>query len=137
MDHSTAREILGVSEQASFEETKQRFRALAKLHHPDLNPGKASTNFVLVSDAYLVLQGGEVRISENKDAADYTSHMIWWQNSISQYFGDMVSSFIQGMGAIEGLLAVRPSGGETLHTAHGDQSAPAFTRRHPKWCAAP
>jgi hypothetical protein len=52
----SARGILGLSAEASFEETRTRFRTLAKLHHPDLNPGKDGTDFVLVSAAYLELQ---------------------------------------------------------------------------------
>jgi DnaJ-class molecular chaperone len=111
MDHSTARGILGVSAEASIEETRSRFRALAKLHHPDLNPGKDGTNFVLVSDAYLVLQGKEVGLSKNKDAEIYTFHMTLLKQCMDGYFNDMTSNFIQSIGAIErgflDFLAVR------------------------------
>lgn len=121
MDRSTARRILGVSEEASFEETRHRFRLLAKSHHPDLNPGKDSTSFVLVSDAYLVLQGREPGISKNEEAVDYASYAMLLYNSIGQYFDGVVTNLIQNIGAFEkGLLAVWPSGGETLHAAHGD-----------------
>jgi DnaJ-class molecular chaperone len=95
MDHSTARKILGVSEEASFEETRHRFRALAKSHHPDLNPGKDSADFVLVSAAYLVLQGRQAGISKNEDAVDYASYAASLGNSIGRYFDDMMSNFIR------------------------------------------
>ena len=130
MDRSTARKILGVSEAASFEETRHRFRALAKSHHPDLNPGKDSASFVLVSAAYLVLQGREAGISKNEDALDYASYAALLHNGIGQYFDGMVNSFIQSIGAFEKcLLAVWPSGGETLHAVHSDDGDAARSSR--------
>jgi curved DNA-binding protein CbpA len=34
-------DVLGVPRDASVEAIRQAYRKLAKLHHPDLNPGKA------------------------------------------------------------------------------------------------
>jgi hypothetical protein len=125
MDHSTARGILGVSAEASFEETRTRFRALAKLHHPDLNPEKDGTDFVLVSAAYLELQVKEVGISKSNDTDIYTFHTTLLRRCMDRYFDDMTSNFIQSMGAIErGLLDFWPFGGETRQAAHGDDSPP-------------
>jgi hypothetical protein len=121
MDYATARKILGVSQKASLEETRHRFRALAKLHHPDLNPGNDGTDFVLVSAAYLVLQERGVGASKTEDVGDYAFCTMYSRCCIDQYFGYIMSNFFQGIGAIEnGLLAVLRSGGGTLHAAHGE-----------------
>ncbi|MGB7970442.1 MAG: J domain-containing protein [Candidatus Deferrimicrobiaceae bacterium] len=50
-------EMLGVSENASFDEIRKTFRRLAKKHHPDVNPGdKASENrFKEINEAHEIL----------------------------------------------------------------------------------
>lgn len=49
--------LLGVKRRASAEELKAAYRALAKKHHPDLNPGDtaAETQFKAINQAYSVL----------------------------------------------------------------------------------
>jgi len=54
-------EILGVKRDASADEIRSAYRKLAKLHHPDLNPGKkeAEERFKAVSAAYGLLSDAE------------------------------------------------------------------------------
>ena len=101
MDHVTARKILGVSEEASFEEIRKRFRALARLHHPDLNPGKSSEKFILISTAYLVLQGKELGVNINKNSSDDIMYAVNLKDNIEQHFQNVMESFIVSMKSIE------------------------------------
>ncbi len=49
-------DVLGVPPSASAEEIRRAYRALARLIHPDLNPGHdAASRFARLSDAYAVL----------------------------------------------------------------------------------
>jgi molecular chaperone DnaJ len=56
-------EILGLREEASLKEIKQRFRQLALRYHPDRNPGDpfSEEHFKLVAEAYHVLSDGKKR----------------------------------------------------------------------------
>ena len=56
-------QVLGVGRQASAEEVKRAYRALAKKLHPDLNPGndKIEQQFKEVSQAYAILGDAEKR----------------------------------------------------------------------------
>jgi DnaJ-class molecular chaperone len=56
-------EILGVKRDAKADEIKSAYRKLAKLHHPDLNPGKkdAEDRFKAVTAAYDLLSDAEKR----------------------------------------------------------------------------
>lgn len=56
-------EILGVKKDASADEIRSAYRKLAKLHHPDLNPGKkeAEERFKAISAAYDLLSDTEKR----------------------------------------------------------------------------
>lgn len=55
--------ILGVSRDASQKEISQAYKKLAKLHHPDLNPGKkeAEAKFKNISEAYEKIETPEAR----------------------------------------------------------------------------
>ncbi|NJK47124.1 J domain-containing protein [Candidatus Gracilibacteria bacterium] len=59
-------EILGVAKDASNEEIKKTFRRLARLYHPDVNPGNktAEEKFKAINEAYDVL-------SDETKRADY------------------------------------------------------------------
>ena len=56
-------EVLGVSRQATDDEIKKAYRALAKKYHPDLNPGdkEAEAKFKEAGEAYAVLSNAEKR----------------------------------------------------------------------------
>lgn len=55
--------LLGVKRRATEEELKTAFRALAKKHHPDLNPGNAAAEalFKSINQAYSVLSDARER----------------------------------------------------------------------------
>lgn len=56
-------QILGVSTDASPEQIKKEFRSLARLYHPDLNPGDkvAEENFKQINEAYDILSDDQKR----------------------------------------------------------------------------
>ncbi|RLC41909.1 MAG: molecular chaperone DnaJ [Candidatus Coatesbacteria bacterium] len=56
-------EILGISESASQDEVKKAYRKLAKMYHPDKNPGdkQAEERFKEIGEAYNVLSDPEKR----------------------------------------------------------------------------
>lgn len=59
MDKKTALKILGLKENASFDDARQSYRELAKEHHPDRSPGKGrkmdDTRMKEINLAYLSL----------------------------------------------------------------------------------
>jgi DnaJ-class molecular chaperone len=64
-------EILGVGKKASAAEIKAAYRKLAKTHHPDLNPGKASeARFREIGAAYGLLSDAEKRASFDRGEID-------------------------------------------------------------------
>ncbi len=65
-------EVLGVGKGASEEDIRNAYRALAKTHHPDLNPGdaKAEARFKDVQGAYDVLGEPEKRAKFDRGEID-------------------------------------------------------------------
>ena len=55
--------VLGVSRDASDDEIKKAYRALAKKYHPDVNPGdkEAEAKFKEATEAYTILSDPEKR----------------------------------------------------------------------------
>lgn len=65
-------DVLGVSKNATQEEIRKAYRALAKKLHPDLNPGdtSAETRFKAVSTAYAILGDAEKRARFDRGEID-------------------------------------------------------------------
>ncbi len=55
MGSRTHYEVLGVSRKASMGEIKSAFRRLARIYHPDANPGMEGFRFRAINEAYKVL----------------------------------------------------------------------------------
>jgi molecular chaperone DnaJ len=72
MDFKDYYKLLGVSQQASAKEIKSAYRALARKHHPDVNPGNnnAEKAFAEINEAYEVLSNDEER-KKFDEIADY------------------------------------------------------------------
>lgn len=66
-------EILGISKEATAEEIKRAYRALARQYHPDLNPGNKSAEekFKLLGEAYEVLSDVDRR-------SQYEEYSRYW-----------------------------------------------------------
>lgn len=69
----TVYDLLGVHPGASDDAVKAAFRAAAKLHHPDINPGdpKASLRFRRITAAYAVLRDSKRRAAYDRRLAAY------------------------------------------------------------------
>jgi len=65
-DEMKALEVLGLESDATFEEVRTAWRALAKVNHPDRRPGdeEAATRFHQIQAAYEVLRAAEERRSD-------------------------------------------------------------------------
>ena len=66
-------EILGISKEATAEEIKRAYRALARKYHPDLNPGdkSAEEKFKMLGEAYDVLSDVDKR-------SQYEEYSRYW-----------------------------------------------------------
>ncbi|MDZ4247338.1 MAG: DnaJ C-terminal domain-containing protein [Dehalococcoidia bacterium] len=118
--------MLGVSKNATEKEIKQAYRRLARLYHPDINPGKKESEekFKLINEAYEVVSDKAKRskydkYGENWKHADQFEQSGWKEASgfndfaraprheTNSYgdvggggapFGDLFDSILRGMG---------------------------------------
>jgi hypothetical protein len=93
MDKIRAREILGVSEDASHDEIRTRYRQLAKKYHPDVKFMSNTDKFVLISTAYIVLKDKQLGINIDKNSSDDISYALDLKTRIDRYFNDIFHEF--------------------------------------------
>lgn len=76
MDYKDYYKILGVSKSAGEAEIKSAYRKLAKLHHPDKNPGdkKAEEKFKEINEAYEVLGDSSKRAKYDELGTSYARY---------------------------------------------------------------
>jgi curved DNA-binding protein len=76
-------EILGISKEATADEIKRAYRALARQYHPDLNPGdkSAEEKFKLLGEAYDVLSDVDKR-------SHYEEYSRYWNQKGFKGWGD-------------------------------------------------
>ena len=101
--------VLGVSENATQDEIKKAYRALAKKYHPDMNPGDkdAEMKFKEVNEAYAVLSDSDKRSKYDRfghDAFDPSAGAGGFGgfggfSGADFDFGDIFSSFFGGGGS--------------------------------------
>ena len=107
-------EVLGVSKDASEQELKKAYRALAKKYHPDVNPGdkEAEAKFKEASEAYAVLSDSEKRAKYDKfghSAFDPNAGGTGFEGFDFSNMGDIFSDLF-GFGDIFGGRSSRRSG---------------------------
>ncbi|HEY4342784.1 MAG TPA: DnaJ C-terminal domain-containing protein [Parvibaculum sp.] len=83
-------ETLGVKRDASADEIRSAYRKLAKLHHPDLNPGKkeAEERFKTVSAAYDLLSDKDKRARFDRGEIDASGAEKPPERNFYRDFGD-------------------------------------------------
>jgi len=93
-------EILGVTENASFDDIKKSYRKLAKTHHPDKNMGdqSAADKFKKINEAYSVLSDEYKRASYDDSLRGYSDGSSPFANfaggsAFADIFGDMFGGF--------------------------------------------
>ena len=79
---------LGVAENASSGEIKKSYRRLAKIYHPDKNPGdvESAEHFKVISDAYQVL-------SDTVKRANYDSQLQYLRTNRSTFTTQSTSNY--------------------------------------------
>ena len=79
MDYKDYYQILGVSKSATAKEIKQAYRKLARIHHPDKNPGnkKAEEKLKSINEAYEVLGKSENRKKYDQLGQIITAFSKW------------------------------------------------------------
>lgn len=101
-------EALGVSRDASEDEIRSAYRALARRHHPDVNKDpEAGDRFREISEAYEVLRDPEKRSRYDRLGANWKAG-----DDVSHAAGDGFSGFGNGFGGGFGDVQVEFGGGE-------------------------
>ncbi|NJM97976.1 MAG: J domain-containing protein [Phormidesmis sp. RL_2_1] len=78
-------EILGIAKEATADEIKRAYRALARQYHPDLNPGDqaAEEKFKLLGEAYDVLSDADKRSQYEAYSRYWNQKGFWGRRSKS------------------------------------------------------
>ncbi|HAK54833.1 MAG TPA: hypothetical protein DCP38_05030, partial [Acidobacteria bacterium] len=76
MDFKDYYQTLGIAKSASAKEIKQAYRKLARKHHPDVNPGDATSEskFKDITEAYEVLGNAETRRKYDELGANWRQY---------------------------------------------------------------
>jgi hypothetical protein len=93
MNIPEAKKILGVPETSDFEEVRKRFRVLAKQYHPDIPGTGDEKKFILISSAYLLLQGNELGVSKSTVVKDDIGEVINLKNKINAHLDVMLEDY--------------------------------------------
>lgn len=128
-------EVLAVERNASSDEIRRAYRALALKHHPDRNPGDASAEalFKEATEAYTVLSDQEKRASYDRfghagmgGGVDFSGAGI---GDILSQFQDMFSDFFGGIGGMGQQRGGRrgPARGQDVRVEVGLSLKDAFT----------
>jgi len=104
MEQKDYYKVLGVNEDASFEEIKKTYRKLAFQYHPDKNPGKEDM-MKEINEAYAVLSDKRKRreydsyrqsygfFARDKFRQTYTDQDIFKDSDINQVFAELSRAF--------------------------------------------
>ena len=126
-------EVLGVNRNASEKEIKKAYRALARKHHPDVNPGdaQAEQKYKEISQAYEVISDKEkraqydrfghayqqARASGQAGAQDFGSFVYehFGSGSFADIFGEVFGDRGVSGGRRRGRVAQQPQRGQDIH----------------------
>lgn len=114
-------DTLGVSTSATQAEIKRAYRRLAKMYHPDKNPGDATAEeqFKAISEAYFVLSDADRKYAYDhpsnsqteQNAGDFTSQQqqqfyrsVYVENSDVPYFKWKMAGFILLLVGLMGIM---------------------------------
>ncbi len=87
-------EVLGVARDASADEIKRAYRALARQHHPDANPDPAAeARFKEISQAYEILSDPDRRANYDRFGADVGAGAPFGAASVQDIFDMFFSGF--------------------------------------------
>lgn len=81
--------ILGLSNDVSFDEIKKAYRKLILVHHPDKNGGQSSDEFIKIQIAYETLSNPELR--KEYDFCNNPANNAIYNNFISNFFEIIIS----------------------------------------------
>jgi DnaJ-class molecular chaperone len=132
--------ILGVPRNASEDDIKKAYRALAMQFHPDKNPGKeawANEKFKEINEAYGVLGNQEKRQQYDRFGTGGNVGDIFGNAATRTTFEDLMREFGQsglGVDFLQSIFgdALRRSGGH-FTVSYGPRSSVRFTNINPEY----